>query len=116
MAGTPNSLTVGIVPFVFVANGSTTAIQTELAAASMTPQLFNLLYQKGAIPLSFVTGSTADSSSQAIALGRDIDSGTRATALAETGYQLKGSGPDATVTLSVISTIPMTTALISTRM
>jgi len=105
-AGTPNSLTVGIVPFVFVANGSTTAIQTELASASMTPQLFNLLYQHGAIPLAFVTGNTSDSSSQAIALGRDIDSGTRATALAETGYFLKGSGPDATVNQNVVQYYP----------
>ena len=105
-AGVPNSLTVGIVPFAFVANGSTSAIQTELASASMTPQLFNLLYQHGAIPLAFVTGNTSDSTSQAIAMGRDIDSGTRATQLCETGYGLKGSGPDATVNQNVVQYYP----------
>jgi hypothetical protein len=48
-------------------------------------------YDSGANPTVF-TGSVTDSSYTIFAAGRDIDSGSRATALAETGYPLKGNG------------------------
>jgi hypothetical protein len=89
--GTPTDNIVGVVPFVFVANGSTD-ISAKLSGLTMTPQLFTYLWESGTIPLSFFTGVTTDSTSTVYALGRDIDSGTRSTALAETGYGLNGSG------------------------
>lgn len=89
--GTPTDRVVGVVPFVFVANG-TTDITSKLSGLTMTPQLFNQLFSNGTLQLSFFTGVTTDSTGIVYALGRDVDSGTRSTALAETGFGLSGSG------------------------
>jgi hypothetical protein len=82
---------VGVVPFVFVANASTDV--TDLAGLSMDPQKFTYTWQsQGSMLLSFFTGVNADEATTVYPLGRDVDSGTRGTALAETGYGLNGSG------------------------
>jgi hypothetical protein len=93
-----NSSIVGIIPFVFVANGSTdvySELQTLSAAnkLSIDPQKFTYTWQSGGSALlSFFTGQNSDEATTVYPLGRDVDSGTRATALAETGYTLNGSG------------------------
>jgi hypothetical protein len=80
---------VGIVPFVFVTNASTDV--TDITGLSMDPQKFTFLWENGTAPLSFFTGKNADETKVVYAMGRDIDSGTRSTALSETGYGLNGS-------------------------
>lgn len=83
---------VGIIPFVFVANG--TSDQTsKLANLSMDPQKFTYVWNSGGFAtLSFFTGVNADEAVTVYPFGRDADSGTRSTALSETGYGLDGSG------------------------
>ena len=88
-----NSAIVGIVPFVFVGSGTTDISTTTLAGLSMDPQKFTYLYSTPAkATLSLFTGNSADATTKVYGLGRDVDSGTRGTALAETGYGLTGSG------------------------
>jgi len=58
----------------------------------MDPQKFTYTWGSGGnILLSFFTGNNSDEGVTVYPTGRDIDSGTRATALAETGYGLNGS-------------------------
>jgi len=90
-SGTTASQVVGIIPFVFVCTGSTD-VTSKLSGLDMDPQKFTQLWNNGTLPLSFFTGSTGDSTITAYALGRDVDSGTRGTALMETGFGLNGSG------------------------
>ena len=52
---------------------------------NMTPQLAQYLFTSGFIPLSQFSGLNADEGNVVIAGGRDPDSGTRLTAVAETG-------------------------------
>ncbi len=77
---------VGIVPFVFMAS---TGAPTDI---NVTPQNVSYLWGNGYAPLSVFTGNTSDYTTTLIAMGRDVDSGTRATFLAETGESLNGSG------------------------
>jgi hypothetical protein len=79
-AGLPAGQLVGIVQFKFVASTSAPAGLTN-----MTSQIARNLYANGKAPLSFFTGVNADELFTVYAVGRDIDSGTRLTALAETG-------------------------------
>jgi hypothetical protein len=86
---------IGIVPFVFVANYSSDLTAARVTGLSMTPQTFTAVWNEPAFPeaLSLFTGNSADQAVQVLPLGRDVDSGTRGTALAETGYPLNlGSG------------------------
>ena len=69
---------VGVVAFVFVGSRNFPANQT------MTPQIAQTLYPGGLVPLSEFTGNAADDDTGVIATGRDADSGTRLTAMAET--------------------------------
>ncbi len=85
-----NDITVGIVPFVFVASG-TTDVTSKLSGLSMDPQKATFLWQNGYASLALFTGSSADETTRVYAFGRDADSGTRATALGETGLGLLGS-------------------------
>jgi hypothetical protein len=113
--------TVGVVPFDFIANntsdvtdfGSTTIATasgvtsaTTTVAVSVTPQSFSNLWGAGSVSGSIFTGSSSDTGITVYATGRDIDSGTRATALAETGFGLKGSGA-AAVTGAVQQVYPL---------
>ncbi len=89
----PNgSAIVGIVPFDFVCNG-TSDVYSELTGLSMDPQKFTYIWSsQGSATLSFFTGVNSDEATTVYPMGRDVDSGTRSTALAETGYGLSGSG------------------------
>ncbi len=70
---------VGVVTFRWTAS-------TGFPATNMTPQLAQYLYLNvGVAPLSMWTGLTADATKVVYAGGRDPDSGTRATAYAESG-------------------------------
>jgi len=96
---------VGIIPFVFVLNPSTDVTST-VTGLSMDAQKFTYTWQSaGSAFLSFYTGNSADNATTIYPMGRDVDSGTRATALAETGYTLLGSGANA-ITLSVAQYFP----------
>lgn len=71
-----------VLEFMFITNpgGNTAGI------TNMTPQLMNKLYKEpSGIPLSYITGNAADTD-LVFGTGRDAGSGTRITALAETGY------------------------------
>jgi hypothetical protein len=78
--GLPAGQIVGIVQFEFVASNSAPAGLTN-----MTSQIARNLYANGKAPLSFFTGLNADEAFTVYATGRDIDSGTRLTAMAEAG-------------------------------
>jgi hypothetical protein len=84
MNGTTHTLPagniVGIVPFKFVASDDAPGSVTN-----MTSQIARALFSTGKVPLSMWTGSATDQAAHAFAVGRDIDSGTRLTTLAETG-------------------------------
>jgi hypothetical protein len=69
---------VGVVPFLFVASHSATF-------TNMTSQLARSILVNSSIQKSQFTGNSADTSLVYV-LGRDSDSGTRLTTLAETGY------------------------------
>ena len=53
--------------------------------ANITPQLAQALWGNGTLPLALFTSSAADEGTLVYATGRDPDSGTRATAFAESG-------------------------------
>ncbi len=69
---------VGVVAFTFAASTGFPANQT------MTSQIAQQLFTGGEVPLSEFTGNSANDSVGAIATGRNADSGTRLTAVAET--------------------------------
>ena len=80
---------VGVVPFKWIASN-----QGTLGGGTMTnitPQLAKALYsvshlgQGGALPLSLFTAIASDSTSNVYPAGRNPDSGTRVSTLAETG-------------------------------
>ena len=70
--------TVGVVAFTFAASKGFPVNQT------VTPQIAQRLFPGGLVPLSEFTGAAADDNTGVIATGRDADSGTRLTAVAET--------------------------------
>lgn len=53
---------------------------------NITSQQFRALFERGSIPLSMLTGRTADRTRFVFVAGRNDGSGTRTTYLAETGY------------------------------
>lgn len=69
---------VGVVAFTFAGSVGFPAGQ------NMTPQIAQTLFPGGLVPLSLFTGSVNDENTGVIATGRDPDSGTRLTAVAET--------------------------------
>ena len=71
---------VGVVAFTFAASKGFNAAQT------MTSQIAQVLFTNGNVPLSFFTGpaNPGDANVAVIATGRDADSGTRLTTMAET--------------------------------
>jgi hypothetical protein len=54
-------------------------------AANITPQIAQLLYQNGRVPLALFTGDPADQNKTVFATGRNLDAGQRYAAQAETG-------------------------------
>lgn len=72
---------VGVIPFKFFRNDG-----SNPALTNMTPGLFRALYGNlGELQLSLFTGNAAHANVTVFAAGRDNLSGTRITALAETG-------------------------------
>lgn len=78
VAGGVGQRPLGVVPFKFIAT-------TGAPFTSITAQQARSLFSTGFLPLSMLTGNTADQDGVVYAIGRDPDSGTRLTALAETG-------------------------------
>lgn len=78
--GLPAGQIVGVVQFKFVASNSAPAGLTNI-----TSQNARDLFSTGKMGLSLFTGVTTDETFTIYATGRDFDSGTRLTALAEIG-------------------------------
>ena len=76
---------VGVVAFTFAASTGFPATQ------NMTPQIAQTLFTGGLVPLSEFTGLSSGDNIGAIATGRDADSGTRLTAVAETNIGVVGA-------------------------
>ncbi len=81
-AGYPNAdlqdNVVGVVPFIFVSHSNS-------PLTNMTPKAMNMIYSQDAgVVRNLVNGST--STDAVYGCGRNADSGTRVTTLAETGY------------------------------
>lgn len=81
----PNS-PVGVVPFKFVASKGAPA-----GLMNITGQQAKVLYNAGTVPLAFFTNDPADQGNTVVATGRDPDSGTRLTTLAEIGLGAQAS-------------------------
>lgn len=77
---TLTSLISGILPYKWVANKDAPAAMNNL-----TPQIAQIIFRNGFIPLSQFTGLSADEGVNVRVVGRDIGSGARTIALAETG-------------------------------
>ncbi len=75
---------VGVVAFTFAGSKGFPAGQT------MTPQIAQTLFTGGLVPLSEFTDSSNDDNTGVIATGRDADSGTRLTTVAETNVGVRG--------------------------
>ncbi len=79
VAKLPQGTPLAALNFAFFAN-------TNFPASNITSQVAKALLEKGNLPLSFFTGNPADTNAGVWITGRDIDSGTRAVTLLETGY------------------------------
>jgi len=71
----------GIIPFKFYASAD-----APVAVNNLTALQAQYLWNQGYIPLAMITGAAADQGAYAYATGRDPESGTRITAMAEVGY------------------------------
>jgi len=78
----------GVVVFAWLrSNSASTTLQTELAKFNnIDSWKAQQILQNGSLPLSFFTGVAADSGYSVYVTGRNADSGTRVTTLAEAGY------------------------------
>jgi len=56
---------------------------------NITAQVANQILAAGNVPLTLITGSASDSTNSAYLVGRNVDSGTRLTTLAETTYGVR---------------------------
>lgn len=88
----PQDSIVGIVTFKWLASkgfplgtGGTTST-TKFSSYNVTPTFLKQLFSTGAAPLSFLSGVVADQHKEIFATGRNPDSGTRITALADGLY------------------------------
>lgn len=83
-----NDNIVGVVAFKWIAskgfplNGGTAPVSKN----SVEPNFIGGLFSAGRAPLSFMTGNAADHNVIIFAVGRNPDSGTRITALSDSGY------------------------------
>jgi hypothetical protein len=110
--GLPSGQIVGVVQFKFVASNSAPA-----SLSNITSQNARDLFSTGKMALSLFTGAVADEGFTIYATGRDFDSGTRLTALAEIGlgaqatvkqYQPKKGGVLATTCCGTLDGPPFT--------
>jgi len=95
-AGLVNTNTF-ILPFKWIASNEANNYQ---AFKNVTPLQIRALLSNGTLPLSFFTGNVADEGVTVIATGRDAGSGTRITALADTGYGVNSAVSQAQVNVS----------------
>ncbi len=79
---------VGVIPFEFIANNYSPGADPGIT--NMTSLLYQAIASGGA-PLSQFSGLAADSGIAVYAVGRDFDSGTRLSVMAETGVGVFGS-------------------------
>lgn len=70
---------VGVVSFNWVAS-------VGCGAANIQPNTAQQLLAAGTVPVAMLTGNSADKTNGVYLVGRNIDSGTRLTTLAESGY------------------------------
>jgi hypothetical protein len=78
---------VAVLPFKFYKNDA-----APVALDNITPLLAQQLYGSfGEVPLALFTGNSGDQGTFVYAFGRNNDSGTRITAMAESGYGVFGS-------------------------
>jgi|GEM_PF-5811093 len=75
---------IAILPFVFVKSKDASTIAPTFT--SITPDAFKALASSGNIPLSWVTGNSADSTKLVFLTGRKDSSGTRLVIFATTGF------------------------------
>jgi hypothetical protein len=80
---TNSSQNVGVVSFTFIGSRG---FPTN---ASVTAQVANQILAAGSIPLTLITGASADQTNSVWLIGRNPDSGTRLTTLAEVGYGVR---------------------------
>ena len=71
----------GIIPFKFYAS-----VDAPAGLANVWPNVAQKLWGTGFVPLALFTGNSADQAKYVFATGRDPESGTRITAMAEIGY------------------------------
>lgn len=76
----------GIIPFKFYASADAPADLTNI-----TPLQARYLWANGYVPLALLTGDANDQATFAFATGRDPESGTRITTMAEIGYGVFGA-------------------------
>ena len=79
---TVTTTTIGVIPFMFAAttNGSPGLTNITTAQAKQ-------LFLNGSVPMTLWTGNLADTNKAIYAVGRNTDSGTRMSFLAEVGYK-----------------------------
>jgi hypothetical protein len=83
---TLNASPLGVEAYRWVASpGAATAGASGGGLTNLTTSQAQLLYENGALPLSFFTGNHADETTLVYALSRDPGSGSRLVALSETG-------------------------------
>ena len=85
---------VGVVGFVWAKSAGSVDVPTASynRLTNITPLQAQALLTNGAVPLSFLTGNSADDAYDVVVTGRNNDSGTRLTAFAESGFGI-GSSP-----------------------
>jgi hypothetical protein len=75
---------VGVVSFNWIGS-------KNITATNITANFANQLLASGTVPLALLTGSSADKTNGVYLVGRNIDSGTRLTTLAEAGFGTKST-------------------------
>lgn len=83
---TLNDDTAGIIPFKFFASADAPASLTNISSLQARS-----LFGSGYIPLAVFSGNSSDQATYIYATGRDPESGTRITTMAETGYGVFGA-------------------------
>ena len=84
---------VGVITFKWYANNGSTGI------TNITPSMVRTLYSASELPKSVFTGNSSDTTT-VFPIGRNSDSGTRATAMAESGYGNIGTVDQYTATVA----------------
>jgi hypothetical protein len=104
---------VGVIPFRFIVSQNAPTAMTNVSANNAQA---NWIYGNGKASAMLYTGNWADRNTKIYSTGRDFDSGTRTTTLAETGigvatvlqqYQIAGTGTPALFPVTTINGHPV---------